>query len=137
MDQENYIKLVKELVQKTEQKKIPWKKTPDNDKFISSINSEYSLAIKETDIDHIIVFINNLGEEIDQISSYDLEKFNTELINNSKYHELLPFSDTLSDLFYSARRQALGGSKAVSSMLGTIEKDEIVDTVDKDDEIPF
>ncbi|MFH1158244.1 MAG: hypothetical protein V1721_05100 [Pseudomonadota bacterium] len=139
MDQENYIKLVQTLVQKTAQGKVPWKKTSDREKFVSPINSDYSVAIEQMRTDayegfeYFFVLTNSRGETIERVSSRELQEFYDALKSTFEYPELNPLSDTLNRLFSAARRQALGVEKAVDSILEALEKDAIVDP----DEIPF
>jgi hypothetical protein len=127
MDHKKYLTLVDKLIASTDQKKISWKKTVENNVFVADLNT-FSVAVREDggdfDVVYSIVLLDTFGDTIEHIYPTELNKWRNELAG-FPYKD---YSTELRGLFNNARREARGVEKAIDSILTELEKG---------DDIPF
>ena len=109
-------KLIQLLHQRTDEKKIVWEQTIDEDvyqvafpRYIIQIGYKSVTRGFEEETDYFIRILNEDNKTIEEATDIDLE---SELENAYK---------TMENLHRSARRQAMGVDKALDSILSNLE----------------
>src|SRR5690242_4228346 len=111
-----YVQVVNRLIDKTSKNELEWKETADGNGYQVAF-PEYSLVLREEDVDYIIYIINSEGVVVDQFSDVDLDRDEGLTGADLRYYPLMK------DLFYSARRQALGVDRALDAILKELGRD--------------
>lgn len=133
MSYEKIARLVRALSKKTADGKIEWKSTVDDGVFqVSFPNYSVQVSTRPTrderaeGQDVVVSIRNEEGELIEQVADIDFD--NTNLPGAFR---------TMTNLYNSARRQALGVEKALDELLGEIGEEDGGKVEDFDDDIPF
>jgi len=109
--------LIQRLHEKTNESKISWEKTAEEDAFQVSF-SDYSVVISKNALPLAVTeikltIVNQNGEVVDEITSSSSPLFKTERGDDYLFQDMTA-------LHHHARRSAMGIEKAVDSLLSAL-----------------
>jgi hypothetical protein len=133
MDEQQYLDLVDRLFKTTQDKKISWKKTLEDNVFMVDLKG-FSVALREDYdegdvIGYSLTILDAFGDAIEQITSHELDKWNMEKALGFPYAREHEYRKILKTLCSDSRREARVVEKEVGAILTQLN--------DLDDEIPF